>query len=183
MGNFYKILLYISLGILSAVVSCLVSTEIKAATMLSLVDKLISVSSIIFAIMGVWFSVSKVEIEQKVKEASSRGDGTNADKAIERARFLVIPMTTSALALLVSLVFYLFYYLLPFFTLNAETISAIKWISLTSIIFGYLAIAINTVPVFLSGGIFLLDLLNLRSYELKKRNEHGEEIKESDQDF
>lgn len=180
MCHLSKILIYLSLGILSATASCFISSEIKAATMLTLVDKLISASSIIFAIMGVWFSVSKVEIEQKVKDASARGDGASADKAIERARFLVIPMTTSALALLMSLIFYLGYYLLPFFTLSAEVIAVVKWISFTSVIFGYLAIAINTVPVFLSGGIFLLDLLNLRSNELQRRNEHGEEIKDNE---
>ncbi|MDB4837818.1 hypothetical protein OAH87_05050 [Marinomonas sp.] len=172
----HKILIHLVVAALAVYVSYKFSFSFAKENLLTLVDKLVSVSAVIFAIMGVWFSVTKLEIEQKVNYCAQNGNGSGADQAIERARFLVIPMTTSALTLLFSLLFYLGYFLFPMFDLSESILSCAKGVAFGIVMFSYIMIAFNTVPVFLSGGLFLLDLMDIRNRELRRRNQHGEEI-------
>ncbi|WP_010323436.1 hypothetical protein [Marinobacterium stanieri] len=81
--------------------------EVLLSNQLEIYKILITIASIIFAIMGAWLSIMKIEISNGVKIASSNEEG---DSYVEKARKLISPMSASAIIIMSALVFVFIYY-------------------------------------------------------------------------
>ena len=109
-----KLVKVVTYCVLVAVVffAWIVGDRVSASSQLDMFGVLITISSIIFAVMGAWLSLMKVEIMSGVDRASNNEEG---DMYVDRARSLISPMSASAIILALSLVFVFFYYTLGHF--------------------------------------------------------------------
>ncbi len=67
-----------------------------------IVGFLVTLSAIIFGVMGAWLSITKIEIQQGIDNAISNAE---ADNLMKRARGLIEPLTTASLVLTFSIIF------------------------------------------------------------------------------
>jgi hypothetical protein len=102
---------YISISsyILIIVIAYFVGDKIKASDQSEIYKQLLSIASVIFAVMGAWLSLLKVELESGIDNAKSDDEG---DQYIDRAKKLVNPMTASAVIIFISIIYFLVIYIL-----------------------------------------------------------------------
>lgn len=100
--NCVSILLFLVLVVLSVLYGNIVTGNAQ----LEIYKMLVTVSAIIFGVMGAWLSLLKVEIVSGIESASCNEEGSYY---VNKARGLIRPMTSSAIILLFGL-FYVFMY-------------------------------------------------------------------------
>lgn len=95
------------LFIVVVIVSYFVGGTVAGTYQLEIYKILLTVSSVVFAVMGAWLSLLKVEIVNGVDSARTNEEGK---EYVEKARRLVSPMTSSAIIISLCLAFVFFYY-------------------------------------------------------------------------
>lgn len=129
--------------------------KVKASNQLEIYKTLLIIASIVFAIMGAWLSILKIEITQGVKLAVSNEEG---DEHVNKARKLISPMSSSVFVIILTLVFIFSYYIFKDFHLlrpYTECLRGISFFFLSVLTFWQL-VALST--VMLSGIDFLLGI-------------------------
>ncbi len=137
------------------IISVMFGHLVKAQFQMEIYKALITVSAIIFGIMGAWLSLLKVEIISGIESAKSDEE---ALKYTNKARNLVSPMTASAIVLVSSLVFVFAYYLLINFSLSVSAVSILRaasFLILSLLAFWQIA---SLLTVMFSGIDFIIDI-------------------------
>ena len=102
-------ILLVILCLIVFITSVIFGGDVKGVYQLEIYKTLLTVSSIVFAVMGAWLSLLKVEIIQGVGLAKTDED---AESNIEKARSLVSPMSSSVVIIALCLLFVFSYYTL-----------------------------------------------------------------------
>jgi hypothetical protein len=138
---------------LFALLSFYYGDKVRFSNQLKIYEVVLTLSSIVFAVMGAWLSLLKVEIENDVLNPDKE-----SDVAIKKARGLVLPMANSAIIMVITLCYVFLYYafkdavfLMPYFSL-------IKSVSFTVLAMVVLFEFITLLNLVFSGVDFLLDL-------------------------
>ena len=95
--------------ILVIVIACLVGDRVKASDQSEIYKQLLSIASVIFAVMGAWLSLLKVELESGIENSENDDEG---NQYVDRAKKLVNPMTASAVIIFISIIYFLALYML-----------------------------------------------------------------------
>lgn len=95
--------------ILVIVIAYLVGDRIKASDQSEIYKQLLSIASVIFAVMGAWLSLLKVELESGIDNSENDDEG---NQFVDRAKKLVNPMTASAVIIFISIIYFLALYIL-----------------------------------------------------------------------
>lgn len=119
------------------------------------VNLLITISAIVFGVMGAWLSLMKIELQVGIESANSIDE---ANDHMKRGRGLIYPITISALVLIGSIIFSFSYYVIPSLSLNQNIISILKQVSFAVICFGAYNVVYTLIIVIFQGGIFLINL-------------------------
>ncbi|MFT6918123.1 MAG: hypothetical protein ACJA2G_000735 [Cognaticolwellia sp.] len=96
----YIIVIAISIGVFSS--GFIFGDKTSFASHKDIIGLLLTLSAIIFGVMGAWLSITKIEIQQGIDNARSN---TEADNLMKRARGLIEPLTTASLVLIFSIIF------------------------------------------------------------------------------
>lgn len=96
----YIIVIAISIGVFSS--GFIFGDKTSFASHKDIIGFLLTLSAIIFGVMGAWLSITKIEIQQGIDNARSN---TEADNLMKRARGLIEPLTTASLVLIFSIIF------------------------------------------------------------------------------
>ncbi len=150
-----KLLLFIILSLITAFISWHYGKHVKLSSQLEIYKILLTVASIIFAIMGAWLSLLKVEITQGIQNAKSNEDG---NYYVSKARKIINPMSSSALVIIFSLIYVFIYYSItdiPTIHCYAENLRIGSFFCLTLLTLWQL---LSLITVMFSGVEFLLNI-------------------------
>jgi hypothetical protein len=92
---------------LSGSLAFFIGDTMKGSYQMEIYKILVTVSGIVFGVMGAWLSILKIEIEQGVKKSVSDIEG---DGYVKQARSLIQPMTLSAIIIILSVLYTFSYY-------------------------------------------------------------------------
>ncbi len=149
------------------ILSIMVGEGIKASYQIELYKTLVAIASIIFAVMGAWLSLIKVEIVAGIDNAETDEEG---DRYVDKARRLVSPMTASATIILVSIVFMFMYYVskdIPIFQANIMTVRKVSFVILSALAYWQ---CVSLFKVMFSGVDFVLDVSRKNNRKRADRN-------------
>ncbi|ELV8657110.1 hypothetical protein QNE43_003816 [Vibrio vulnificus] len=132
-----------------------IGDDLKASAQKDIVSFLLTISAIIFGVIGVWLSILKVELQHGIANAASN---EQANEYMTRARGLIEPITSSSAVLLGALFFLLFYYILPSYELSDECINLLKQVSFGFVMLGAYLIIYSVILIIYFGADFLLGL-------------------------
>ncbi len=93
--------------ILIFIISWTIGPHVKISSQIEIYKTLLTIGAIVFAIMGAWLSILKIEISNGVKNAETNEEG---DFYVKKARKLISPMSASALIIIGALIFIFTYY-------------------------------------------------------------------------
>ncbi|NDW15788.1 hypothetical protein GTQ48_09690 [Alteromonas genovensis] len=100
--------------------------SVSASNQLEIYKMLVTVAALVFAVMGAWLSLLKVELESQAKNAKSVED---AAAAVKKSREFIEPMTYSAMIIVASLFFTFCYYVMKDFQLESATAKYLRQFS------------------------------------------------------
>jgi len=144
-----------TLFLIIIVIAAVYGGGVKGGDQLEIYKTLLTVSSIVFAIMGAWLSLLKIEIVQGVRQASSDSEG---ESYVDKARSLVGPMSSSAIIIALCLLFVFLYYSLnqaPFVVENVVHLRRLSFVILSWITCWQM---VSLIRVMFSGVDFLIDV-------------------------
>lgn len=141
--------------VLIALASLLYGELIKAEYQLEIYKMVITISAIIFGVMGAWLSLIKVEVITGIENSKTDSE---SDFYIRKLRSIVSPMTSSAIILIASLLFVFLYYILKDLPHNPDIAICLKKFSFTTLtILCYWQIY-SLIVVLVSGVNFVIDI-------------------------
>ncbi|WP_157830721.1 hypothetical protein [Aeromonas sobria] len=151
-----KFLIFFSTAIV-AIFSFCYGDQVAGKTQKEIVGFLVTVSSIIFGVMGAWLSITKVELQNGIDTATTN-EMANIYMARARARAMIEPITLSSLVLIISILFMFSYPIFSALNLEEETkkLALAFSFSLISIMTSTLIYCL--VAIIFYGASFLLDL-------------------------
>ncbi|HAT6345180.1 TPA: hypothetical protein JAJ28_002935 [Aeromonas hydrophila] len=149
-----KLLVFFSTAMV-AIFSFCYGDQVAGKTQKEIVGFLVTVSSIIFGVMGAWLSITKVELQNGIDTATTN---EVANIYMARARAMIEPITLSSLVLITSIIFMFSYPIISALCIDEE----IKKLAL-SFSFSLVSIMTSTliyclVVIIFYGASFLLDL-------------------------
>lgn len=149
-----KFLIFFSTAIV-AIFSFCYGDQVAGKTQKEIVGFLVTVSSIIFGVMGAWLSITKVELQNGIDTATTN---EVANIYMARARAMIEPITLSSLVLIISILFMFSYPIFSALNLEEETkkLALAFSFSLISIMTSTLIYCL--VAIIFYGASFLLDL-------------------------
>lgn len=159
--------------ILAIAIACLVfaiglylGSDISISIHKEIVGLLITLSAIIFGVLGAWLSITKIEIQQGILIASSN---EVANEIMERARSLIKPLTIASIVLIFAILFIFIQPILESINLPIEKKNLLKPFSFAIIsVMGY-SLMYCLSCIILQSAEFLLDLSQLnQSLRLKR---------------
>lgn len=162
MKRLAKVLLYI-LVILILVVSFIYGETISFASQLKIYGVMLTIASIVFAIMGAWLSLLKVEIESGVEEASNNDEG---DAVVAKARNIIDPMNVSSIIIVVTLIICFFYYSFKDEVILLQFLPYIRSVSY-SIVTGLFVLQVVTLTKVMFSGVDFIIVLSRKNEGLK----------------
>ncbi|EHK8977856.1 hypothetical protein KCU42_004035 [Vibrio vulnificus] len=146
--------------------------NVKGNLQKDFVNMLITVSAIVFGVMGAWLSLMKIELQVGIERATTIDD---ANAHMTRGRSLIYPITISSLILIGSVLFSLSFYILPSLALTHEAILVIKKFSFSMICAGAYGVIYTLCIVIFQGADFLIQLSeeNQNTRSRLQRNHHS----------
>lgn len=142
------------------------SSNISLASHKEIVGLLITLSAIIFGVVGAWLSITKIEIQQGILNATSNDE---ASILMERARGLIKPLTIASLVLICAIFFIFIQPILQSLNLSVEMKSFLRPTSFAIIsVMGYSLIYCLSC-IILQSADFLLSLSQLNQSLRVKR--------------
>lgn len=157
-----KILLY-ALALLIFIVSFKYGEFISFSSQLKIYGVMLTVASIVFAIMGAWLSLLKVEIEAGVEEANGSLGG---DAVVAKARNIIYPMNVSSIIIVVTLIVGFLYYSFKGEVFLLQFLPYIRSISY-SIVTGLFILQVITLTKVMFSGVGFIIVLSRRNSDLK----------------
>ncbi|USP10391.1 hypothetical protein L1S45_01840 [Aeromonas dhakensis] len=142
-----KLLVFFSTAMV-AIFSFCYGDQVAGKTQKEIVGFLVTVSSIIFGVMGAWLSITKVELQNGIDTATTN---EVANIYMARARAMIEPITLSSLVIITSIIFMFSYPII-----SALCIALSFSFSLVSIMTSILIYCL--VVIIFYGASFLLDL-------------------------
>ena len=140
--------------------------EISSKIQKEIISFLVTISAIIFGVMGAWLSITKIELQQGIESAQSNN---TADNFMARARGLIKPITIASFVLIFSILFIFIQPILLSIELKIDTKYYLKSISFATIsLMGYSVVYCLGCIIF-QGAEFLLKL-STRNQELRAEN-------------
>ncbi|MHA2804938.1 hypothetical protein [Vibrio campbellii] len=148
--------------------------NVKGSSQKDFVNMLITVSAIVFGVMGAWLSLMKIELQVGIESASTVQE---ASSHMKRGRGLIYPITISSMILIGSVLFSLSFYILPNLALSSDWIGYIKKVSFSAICTGAYGIIYTLCIVIFQGAEFLIQLsdINQETRARLQRNQHRKE--------
>jgi hypothetical protein len=162
MKRLAKALLYM-LVIVILIASFMYGETISFSSQLKIYGVMLTVASIVFAIMGAWLSLLKVEIESGVEEA---GDNDEGDAVVAKARNIIDPMNVSSMIIVVTLIIGFFYYSFKDEAILLQFLPYIRSISY-SIVTGLFILQIITLTKVMFSGVDFIIVLSRKNADLK----------------
>ena len=104
--------------------------EIGSKIQKEIISFLVTISAIIFGVMGAWLSITKIELQQGIESTKSN---STADDFMARARGLIKPITIASFVLIFSILFIFIQPILLSIELEIETKYYLKSISFATI--------------------------------------------------
>lgn len=138
-----------------AIFSFYYGEQVAGNTQKDIVGFLVTVSSIIFGVMGAWLSITKVELQNGIDTATTN---EAANEYMARARAMIEPITLSSLVLIISIIFMFIYPILSSLTVEEETKRTALSISFSLISIMTSTLIYCLVVIIFYGASFLLDL-------------------------
>lgn len=129
--------------------------RVKGSYQKDIVNFLLTVSAIIFGVMGAWLSIIKVEIQNGLKNAASN---EQAEEYMTRARGLIEPISISSIVLMGTIVFTFAYHIFLSIGVSASVIPWLKSISFSLIGLGAYGLIYSIGIVIYQGAAFLVQL-------------------------
>jgi len=154
--------------IVGLISSAYVGHKISGSQQLELYKHLVSISAIIFGVMGAWLSLLKIELMEGIKNASRDEDG---DSHVDKAKTLIQPMTASVLIIIVSVLYFFIYTVSTKFNFSVDQVYWSRTISFTLLAFLTMWQLLALLQVMLTGVSFLINLIreNNRHKSNRKR--------------
>jgi hypothetical protein len=137
------------------IVSFMYGGNVSGGSQLEIYKALLTVSAIVFAVMGAWLSLLKVEIVQGIKNATSDDEAT---ENVNKARSLIEPMTSSVMIIASCMIYIFLYYSmseLQFIVEHKEIIRQLSFVAVASLTFWQM---LSLLKVMFSGVDFLIDI-------------------------
>ena len=148
-------ILLVILCLIVFITSVIFGGDVKGVYQLEIYKTLLTVSSIVFAVMGAWLSLLKVEIIQGVGLAKTDED---AESNIEKARSLVSPMSSSVVIIALCLLFVFSYYTLKEVSVIHQHIIEVRRTSFVILSLITLWQMVSLLKVMFAGVDFLIDV-------------------------
>lgn len=141
-------------------------SELPSVNHKDIIVVLISISAIIFGVVGAWLSITKIEIQQGIVNAEINDE---ADELMERARGLIKPLTISSLVLILTIMFIFIQPVIESIVLTIEYENFLKSLSFSIIsVMGY-SLMYCLGCIILQSAEFLLNLSQLNQSLRPKR--------------
>jgi hypothetical protein len=112
-----KDIIAIVLAIIVFAIGFKYGSNIPFANHKEIIGFLITLSAIIFGVVGAWLSITKIEIQQGILDTTSN---TQANTLMKRARELIKPLTIASLVLICAILFIFIQPILTSFNLSVE---------------------------------------------------------------
>ncbi|WP_125609174.1 hypothetical protein [Aeromonas salmonicida] len=149
-----KFLVFFSTAMV-AIFSFCYGDQVEGKTQKEIVGFLVTVSSIIFGVMGAWLSITKVELQNGIDTATTN---EVANIYMARARAMIEPITLSSLVLIISIIFMFSYPIFSALNLEEETKKLVLSFSFSLISVMTSTLIYCLVVIIFYGASFLLDL-------------------------
>ncbi|ADZ92902.1 hypothetical protein [Marinomonas mediterranea] len=144
----------------AAILSFLPGMDVQAMDLISISNSMITISAIIFGIMGAWLSLVKVEYREQIKEKVPKRE--NVQDILNKAENLSGIITTSCVILFICIIYNFAYYVFSNYAFFQSIKSELKGLSLSVLVFlGGIQIRL-LIAIMWSGVDHVLDLYSLK---------------------
>jgi hypothetical protein len=148
----------IIIAVIVFVIGFYYGSDISISIHKEIIVLLITLSAIIFGVIGAWLSITKIEIQQGILNATSN---IVASELMERARGLIKPLTIASLVLIFAILFVFIQPILESINLPVDKKDFLRPLSFAIIsLMGY-SLMYCLICIIMQSAGFLLDLSHL----------------------